>query len=371
MAVSRPLPPRARPMAMRTDSKLGVHVGGPTPPMSCSQVKSTVSLGDTVSTECAVSLADFARKYSKSLPLTVEAQHGELGGASERKMTISAGDAMNIHFVRHTQVFSIKSLRSKPFNVPLNSSVQFGLLYDPNDNLEEAKQGFTYKKVSDLTALDKLPKVVCAKKAWKGKDKDISKNEILVLKKHLTSARELKVFSVACSCEKTLPQECRGHFTTSPSSVALHLHELAPHLPEGALPCKALSLSHLIPGVVMLLEQGIETTLVASNVLDKSQTFVDIPVDLPGVTVSIVESSFEQKQGLYHTTKQFVDHFDPSKIKSFGRTASHQDLLCTAAKEGYEKVGVEIEVSSDICGPIPFSPNPAYKRVQLKVSDLD
>ena len=45
-AVSRPLPPRARPMAMtgRTDSKLGVHVGGPTPPMSCSQVKSTQCL---------------------------------------------------------------------------------------------------------------------------------------------------------------------------------------------------------------------------------------------------------------------------------------------------------------------------------------
>ena len=324
----------------------------------------------------AVSLVDFVRENSKSLPLTVEVQRGH-SGPSER-MTISAGDIMNIHFVRHTKVFSAaKSLRSKPFNVPLNSSVQFGLLYDPNDNLEEAKQGFTYKKVSDLTALDKLPKVVCATKAWKGKDKDISKNEILVLKKHLISAKELKVFSVACSCEKTLPQECRGHFTTSPSAIALHLHDFAPHLPKGALPCKALfsnnvdsSLTHLIPGVVMLLEQGIETTLVASNALDKSQTFIDIPVDLPGVTVSIVESSLEQKQGLYHTTKQLVDQFDPSKIKSFGRKSNH-DLLCTTAREGYEKVGVEIEVSSAIYEPIPFSQNPAYNTVKLKVSQSE
>ena len=254
-AVSRPLPPRARPamaMTRRTDtSKLGVHVGGPTPPMSCSQVKSTVSLGDTVSTECAVSLADFARKYSKSLPLTVEAQHGELGGASERKMTVSAGDAMNIHFVRHTQLFSIKSLRSKPFNVPLNSSVQFGLLYDPNDNLEKAKQGFTYKKVSDQP---NCPRLCVQKKAWKGKDKDISKNEILVLKKHLVSAKELKVFSVACNCEKTLPQECHGHFTTSPSATALH--PIFPKVP----PSDQLPLHHSIttPGMRWLRDKALQ-----------------------------------------------------------------------------------------------------------------
>ena len=48
---------------------------------------------------------------------------------------------------------------STNFSVPLTSGIQFSPLYDPNDNLEEAKKGFWFKSVADILAMKTLPKV--------------------------------------------------------------------------------------------------------------------------------------------------------------------------------------------------------------------
>ncbi len=36
------------------------------------------------------------------------------------------------------------------FSIPLNSSIRFSPLYDPRNNLEEAKRGFKFETVSEI-----------------------------------------------------------------------------------------------------------------------------------------------------------------------------------------------------------------------------
>ena len=309
-----------------------------------------------------LSLDEFVKMQSKSLPLRILVQSGFCGD-SER-LTLSAGELLNVHFVKRAKVVTLNHLSlAQPFNIPLNSSVKFSLLHDPNGNVEEAMNGITYNKVSDLTALETLPKVVCVTKAWKGKDKEssVEMEEILVIIKVCSGKKGLMVFSMNFNTTKKLPCECKGRFTTKPERVSMYLLEINNHVPK-PFPCKAVFsnvdntfVRHLASRVVTLLKQGIETTLVASNksLLDECQGFIDIPVDLPGVTVSIAESKHEERQDLYHTTRQLVDQFDPSIIKSFGRTPSNHDLMCKTARKGYERVGVDFDMSSDIYEVIP------------------
>ena len=50
---------------------------------------------------------------------------------------------------------------------------------------------------------------------------------------HVMSAgKQLKVYSLTNQKRKTLSENCAGHFTTSPSHLKLHLHEIFTHLSD-------------------------------------------------------------------------------------------------------------------------------------------
>ena len=67
---------------------------------------------------------------------------------------------------------------------PIHSSIKFGLLYDPNDNLEEAKRGFHFNTVAEILAMKSLPKVVRVRKTYNGSNAEssVTVNELLVVK---------------------------------------------------------------------------------------------------------------------------------------------------------------------------------------------
>lgn len=47
------------------------------------------------------------------------------------RFVISAGDIYNFHFVKNEKVVSIRDCGGTHFSIPLNSEIQFGLLYNP------------------------------------------------------------------------------------------------------------------------------------------------------------------------------------------------------------------------------------------------
>ena len=48
---------------------------------------------------------------------------------------------------------------STTYSVPLTSAIQFSPLYDPSDNIEEAKTGFWFTTVGEMLSVKTLPKV--------------------------------------------------------------------------------------------------------------------------------------------------------------------------------------------------------------------
>ena len=61
-------------------------------------------------------------------------------GVSE-KTAITMGDVFNLHFVKNTKVVAVETVEGTQLSVPLNSSLTFGVIYDPNEKEEEARGG--------------------------------------------------------------------------------------------------------------------------------------------------------------------------------------------------------------------------------------
>jgi len=117
-------------------------------------------------------LPDFVQRSSKSFPVHIKVLKGYCGPSS--RFTISTNDTYNIHFMKHTKVVTIKDAHDTPYSIPLNSAIEFGLVYDPNENRSEAINGLTFGKISEIIAAHTPPKVFCALKAFRGEDEKSS-----------------------------------------------------------------------------------------------------------------------------------------------------------------------------------------------------
>ncbi len=164
--------------------------------------------------EESVSLSTFMAKYVGALPLRVRVDKGFYG--AEDRNAISSGDIYNLHFVKKTQVVWIKDVSQHTYMIPLNSAVEIGLLYNPNNTLEEATCGVSFPAVSDIVSKDHLPKVIRVMATYSTDDvkSSVEKDEILIVDRVVrTGLRRrplLKVFSIHKNCEKMLSEDCTG-----------------------------------------------------------------------------------------------------------------------------------------------------------------
>lgn len=328
---------------------------------SISSTCTTASSGSTGSSE-KLNLSTFAAKYHDQLPVCVKVCKGYCGPTEGT--SISEGDSFNIHFLKKTTVVNVQyeNDADTKFLVPVNSSVPFGLFYDPNINSTEAQQGFQFQKVSDLMALDKLPPVVRVRKAHNGSslDSSVAANELLILQKVKKSilGKQLKAFSLTTGTEKTLSENCIGHFSTKPREVTMFLSEILQYLPE-LLPHKAImygsettyqnSGSQLPTATVIIQHSSIETSLVATSALvqNRKNSLIDIPLDMD-ILVKVIEFPESELQQLQEESSYLYDHFNPCSVQSYISKASSQSthetqsLLYMSVRTNEEYSGVEI-----------------------------
>ena len=189
-----------------------------------------------------ISLRELVKRYSQSFPLRIRVLRGYCGQTS--RLTISMLDVYNIHFMKYTKVVGMKDSHGNPYSIPLNSSVEFGIVYDPNERRDEALGGFKFESVADILSLGHPPKVISATQQWFGDDARIAVqlNEVFIVKQVLKpkfkGKKGLRVFSMLSKTEKFLPDDCTAHFTTQPYAVRLHLPEMMEHL-SSPFPCQA------------------------------------------------------------------------------------------------------------------------------------
>ena len=353
-----------------------LHSGRASAEGEYSEGQNSVNSEGKVSFSTSVSLQQFVRKHSKSLPARVKVIRGYYGQSED--LELITDDLYNVHFVKHQKVVTIKDTQGTMYSVPLASILQFGLVF----NEQESMDGTTFHKASDIMALKVLPKVVCAMKAFRGADESssVQKNEILKIQSiEMRGKAVLKVFSFTRNSVKVLQANCKGRFSTKPSLIRLHLPDILT-----CIPCKAVMFidetvttlatakvfpSSILSGPILIAESKVETSLVASfsreTACEGSEigTLLDIPLadHLANVEVAILESpSTQEAQLLCDDTKRIMREFHPSKLKYLremrsARAARLQSLLYAEVQKGQEMVGVELEssIADKFSLPIP------------------
>ena len=309
-----------------------------------------------------LSLPEFVSQYHKSLPLPIRVVRGYCGPSEET--SISEGDHFNVHFVKHTTVVLVEMDNGYQYNVPLNSAVPFGILFDPNKNLSQATKGYTFTKVADILQLSELPNAVRARRAHvsSNPENSIVANELLIIRRAARKRigkNQLKVFSLSDRKEKTLSESCIGHFSTKPRDVCLYLHDIVNYAPD-MFPCRAILLAskdtaHSVPAklsssAVTLMHHSIETSLVVTSALEEdteNSKMLDIPIDL-NIQVRVATVTEVEAQKLARNTAYLYNHFNPTQLHSYVRTAQSrgmeetQNLLYRTIRHDQRERGIKI-----------------------------
>lgn len=251
----------------------------------------------------AMTLYELDQQYSSSLPLVIMSISGYYGRNSD--IQLSNLEMIYVHLRKTTDVVTV--LGDSRLSIPINSGYRFSLI--------QQSEAYFYNGVKKLAKATPVPKVVSCMKAWSKGSTVLEENELLVLKGY-EGDKKLQAFSISSNTTKTLPFACNVQFTTDPNLVPMYLSDIIAHVPD-PFPCKVLI--HASEEVVALigtryitLAKNIsETTLLCSS--PSTNATFELPVDLPDVLVSVVETVNETEQvQLYQSHVEITSNYNPA-----------------------------------------------------------
>jgi hypothetical protein len=330
-----------------------------------------------------MSLAKFTERYKKLLPLQVVVTKGYYG--ADERTSISEGDMFNIHFFKQTKVVKMVDTNNYTYTVPLNSSLEFGMVYQLPDGFKQSDCKYHFKTVSDILQLKTLPKVVRAMKSFKGSNPEssVEQHDLLMIqevkvKRGIKSSKILKCVEANSGAKKSLSEDCAGCFSVRPQDVRLFLPEIVKFitLPQAAILSYGgggrLDLPpHLISSQVTIKTMEFDESIVATSILEEdhrpinqyentpSLPLVDIPIDLD-IEVAIIKLAEKDTDQLYFETRTLLEKYNPSMASYLNIdnsvTASAQSTLFKAIRQDQnQKIGIEI-----------LQPENAFKMSDIK-----
>ncbi len=184
-----------------------------------------------------ISLQQFSSEYAHQLPQQIKVTKGVYG--DDENSTISCEDEYSVHFVVHRELVRVEDPKNaEVFSIPVNSSIKFGFLYNPNNSEREALRGFVFPKVADILnmGIHKLPRLVCTMLSCESPNTKTSlqEGEVLLLRGAFStdSGRKLRVYSFIEHAEKCIDESTAGHFATKPYHVRLFLTDILKYIPS-------------------------------------------------------------------------------------------------------------------------------------------
>lgn len=318
-----------------------------------------------------MALETFAGSYKKDLPLQVVVTKGFYG--ADERTSISEGDMFNIHFFKHTKVVKISDTNKYTYTIPLNSSLEFGLIYQLPPGFKQHNAKYHFKTIGDVLQLKTLPKVLRAMESHRGSSPETSveQNDLLLVKevkqkRGLKTTRVLKCVHAGSGVKKTLSEDCAACFSVRPQDVRLFLPEIVEHieLPQSAILYYSggnrLDLPpHLISSEVSILTMQIEESIVATSILEEDEQqaictyenvpsipLVDIPIDLD-IEIAVIKLAEQDTDQLYSETRTLIEKYNPSQVSYLNLkssvTASAQTTLFKAVRQDQnQQIGIEI-----------------------------
>ena len=208
------------------------------------------------------------------LPVTVAMKESLYGICGD--WSLFEGQLLNIHYQKETEVVSVQIDGGAQYVVPLNSTLQCSILYDPLTNIELAKTGFDFQNVLGIIEAKPMPKVVAVTVDCS----PVTKGEILMIKsvqyqENNSEKRQILCLSVKTGTEKWLNEDCKGCFTTEIQLIKLHLSELIPHV---SLPIQAVFFDSRETGISLPLNVDVGPCIIDYHRVEKSiVTSVDNP----------------------------------------------------------------------------------------------
>ena len=277
------------------------------------------------------------------LPATIETIDGYLGFGHQ--FTISTGDLLCAHFVKHVKMVVLQDRVGLQFHVPLSSAMKFGFYQDKTEPEE-------FVKVSDMAKQKNgLPRVICCEKyiPAQARQEAVDQGDTLIVKGYRShgSRAGLICHSLRRDQEVMLLKSCRGSFTTAPEKTCMYLLDIVTHLAE-LLPCKV----HLYPPaghkrhdlftrgrIFTLKEYTTVTSLVVSNVNSTNSKLFDIVLDkdLSELRVSVLNTAPE-RVAQQHSASTFW----PGHYTQLIKTTEFQQSLYTTLRPGLEAEGVKV-----------------------------
>ena len=312
-------------------------------------MKQSPSLRSFSSPSEELQLSEFIKRYSSRLPTVVKVAKGFYGVSDQTAIT--TGDKFVLHFTKNTKVMiAVGEDGRSSFSFPLNSSIQFGLIFNPNNNLEAAKKGLFFTTIAEICAMKILPKVICATKAYHGNNAEssVGTNEILIVlsSKSTLGKKQLKVHSVTMNKRKTLPENTAGHFSTAPWDIRMTLQEIRQYV-SCPFPCKAVicpsndlysnSLTEISNTVVTLNKVNTEASVIATGYSEEDDIenaeIIEMPVDLD-IEVEASLISDKKHESLIQSTRYLFDSFHPLTVTYYMNksTVKLYDIQCLLYK---------------------------------------
>lgn len=147
------------------------------------------------------------------------------------------GQVVSLHFVKQTEVVNLRTRHDTSYKIPLHSSIQFAILYNPQGDINKASNGYWFQTIADVIEAKPVPLMLYVSKSSRLKnattEQMVKEGEVIVPMSIKTKGSKpvyLKCLTIQGDEMKRLPPECTGPFTTTPVLLRLYLTQLLKHL---------------------------------------------------------------------------------------------------------------------------------------------
>lgn len=316
-----PRPPKPRFLSAQFDSKLLPSSANSFCPSEGSQSEPVYQ--ELGSNGPALNLSEIVEQHSQNLPMMVEVG-GSLYGVGVSSSLLE-GELLNFHFLKKTECarIMVERRKTRELSIPINSVLQFSPLYDPTDNINEARQGTIFKSVRKLMLTKLLPHVVCVTDV-PGSEKIhslVAPGDVLVLK-NIVRKRAGGGFLICIHIQRNreikLKEVWNIWFSSKPELLKLHLPELLDHV---ALPLKTIvgtqdkaqwgELQLAFPNhVCTVMSRIVEVSMIATySQKGTKHSIMEIPANFSLLSVQIVQISSAVRQKLNKETAELYETF--------------------------------------------------------------
>ena len=333
----------------------------------------SISISGYYKSSSEMPLRLFSEKHREDLPVKVLVTKGYYG--PDERTSISDGDMFNIHFFKQAKIVKVQDTNKYEYTVPLNSSLEFGLMYSLPSGFKQVDLKYHFKTIGEVLQLKELPKALRATRAYKGNgpDSSVELNDLLLVKevkvkkRGLKSSKILRCVVAGTGMKKMLNEDCAGYFSVKSTDTKLFLPEIVEHitLPQRASIYSSMNTrvdlpQHLMQDEIEILRVEIEESIVATTILDEedsrqsvnayqntsSTPLVDIPQDLD-IEVAIIKLGDGETSQLYAETRTLCEKYNPGEVSYLNLpsslTASAQTTLFRTIRQDHNRqVGVEI-----------------------------